>query len=159
MLRHAHPRRQGDLGEAAAIDWLTRTGANVLVPLFHSPDYDLVGDYGDRLVRVQVKTSTHFVNGRFRVQLCTRGGNQSWTGVVKRLDASRYDWLFVLTEGGERWCIPATAVEGTSGILVGGPKYEAFVVRDEDAPAHAERLLEWPVSPGGAPELESRAGL
>jgi hypothetical protein len=29
LLRHDHLRRQGDLGEAAAIEWLTRTGANV----------------------------------------------------------------------------------------------------------------------------------
>jgi hypothetical protein len=149
MLRHAHPRRQGDLGEAAAIEWLTRTGANVLVPLFHSADYDLVGDYGDRLVRVQVKTSTHVVNSRFRVQLCTRGGNQSWSGLVKRLEASRYDWLFVLVEGGDRWCIPAAAVEGTTAILLGGPKYAPFAARDEDAGALARRLLEWPYKPQG----------
>jgi len=32
-------RQQGDLGEASAIEWLTRQGATVLVPLGHSPDY------------------------------------------------------------------------------------------------------------------------
>ncbi|MDQ6914854.1 MAG: group I intron-associated PD-(D/E)XK endonuclease [Actinomycetota bacterium] len=159
MLRHTHPRRQGDLGEAAAIDWLTRGGANVLVPLFHSADYDLVGDYGARLVRVQVKTSTFFRNGRFEVCVCTAGGNQSWNGIVKRFHPSRCDWLFVLVEGGDRWCIPAGAVDGTTSILVGGPKYAPFAVRDEDAQALAERLLEWPLFPGGAPTLESRAGL
>jgi len=30
-------RRQGDLGEASAIDWLTRQGATVWAPLGHSP--------------------------------------------------------------------------------------------------------------------------
>jgi hypothetical protein len=45
MLRHVHPRRQGDLGEAAAIEWLTRVGAGVFFPLFHSPDVDLVAEF------------------------------------------------------------------------------------------------------------------
>lgn len=50
MFGDAHSRRQGDLGEAAAIDWLTRQGADVLVPLFHSPDYDLAAEVeGDLL--------------------------------------------------------------------------------------------------------------
>ena len=35
-------RQQGDLGEASAIDWLTRVGATVSVQLGHSPDYDLI---------------------------------------------------------------------------------------------------------------------
>jgi len=133
MLRHTHPRRQGDLGEAAAIDWLTRTGANVLVPLFHSPDYDLVADYGDELVRVQVKTSTFVRNGRFEVCLCTAGGNRSWSGLVKRFDPSRYDLLFVLVEGGRRWCIPSEAIGGSTSILVGGPKYASYELGSESS--------------------------
>ena len=51
-------RQQGDLGEASAIEWLTRQGAIVCVPLGHSPDIDLIADYDGRLVRVQVKTTT-----------------------------------------------------------------------------------------------------
>src|SRR2546426_824766 len=63
VLRQTHPRRQGDLGEAAAIAYLTEAGAKVLIPLFHSPDYDLVAEYEQRLLRVQVKTSTSRQNG------------------------------------------------------------------------------------------------
>ncbi len=58
MDRLINRRQQGDLGEASAIEWLTRQGARVSTPLGHSPDYDLIAEFGERLLRVQVKTST-----------------------------------------------------------------------------------------------------
>ena len=33
---------------------------------------------------------------------------------------------------GRRWFIPATVVEGGSGLLLGGPKYEAYEVERDD---------------------------
>lgn len=123
------PRRQGDEGELSAMEWLTRAGALVSKPLFECSDYDLVADFFDgRLLRVQVKTSGQFRKGRFEVAICTRGGNQSWSGLVKRLDATRCDALFVHVGDGRRWFIPAAELGGTSGIRLGGPKYAAFEV-------------------------------
>jgi hypothetical protein len=55
-------------------------------------------------------------------------GNQSWNGIVKRFSAVRCDGLFVLVADGRRWFIPATAVDGGSGILLGGPKYAEYEV-------------------------------
>ena len=89
------PRRQGDAGELSAMQWLVGAGATVWIPVLAAPDYDLIADFGDRLVRVQVKTSTCWSRNRFIVALCTRGGNQSWNGIVKRLDATRCDAVFV----------------------------------------------------------------
>ena len=57
-----------------------------------------------------------------------RGGNQSWNGVVKRLDATRCDYLFVHVGDGRRWFIPARALGGGSAIALGGPKYAEFEV-------------------------------
>jgi hypothetical protein len=68
------PRRQGDAGELSAINWLFSAGADVNVPLFTNPDVDLIADFGDRVERVQVKTSTCWRNGRWNVTLCARGG-------------------------------------------------------------------------------------
>lgn len=96
------PRRQGDLGEVSAMQWLVAAGAFVWVPLVSAPDYDLIAQFGDRLARVQVKTSTCWTNERFIVALCTRGGNQSWNGIVKRLDAKRCDAVFVHVGDGRR---------------------------------------------------------
>jgi hypothetical protein len=121
-------REQGDFGERAAVIWLLGNGANVAYPFGHSPDWDLIAEFDGRLHRVQVKTSTFASRGRWQVQLATRGGNQSWNGTIKRLDASRCDYLFALVGDGRQWFIPAEALGGGSTILLGGPKYAAFEV-------------------------------
>jgi hypothetical protein len=123
-----NPRRQGDLGEFSAMCWLFEHGYDVYLPFGHSPDVDLIGLRGSDISRVQVKTSTVRRNGRWEVTICTRGGNQSWNGLVKRFSASRCDALFVLVADGRRWFIPSDRVEGGSGLLLGGPKYAAYEV-------------------------------
>jgi hypothetical protein len=126
-------RQQGDLGEASAIEWLTRRGAVVSLPVGHSPDYDLIAEMEGRLLRVQVKTSTYqssTPNGhrRWAVAIRTNGGNQSWTGITKRFDSTRVDALFVLVGDGRRWFVPASAVEGTNTLNLGGRKYSEFEI-------------------------------
>jgi hypothetical protein len=93
-----------------------------------SPDIDLVAEIDERLVRVQVKTCGLKRNGRWEVALCTRGGNRSWSGVVKRFSSARVDFLFVHVADGRRWFIPAEAVSGGTAIILGGPKYATFEV-------------------------------
>jgi hypothetical protein len=129
-----HPRRQGDLGEAGAIQWLTSVGAVVSFPLFHSPDYDLIADLGDRPLRVQVKTSTckESRTDHFAVQLATYGGNQSWTGLVKKFDFSRFDFLFVLVADGRRWFIPSSEIQASRSITVGGDRYSEFRIGETE---------------------------
>jgi hypothetical protein len=126
------PREQGDIGERAALYWLVAQGAHVSIPFGHSPHYDLIADFGDRLARVQVKSSACRQKERWAVTLCTRGGNQSWSGVVKKLDLDRFDFLFVLVADGRQWFIPAHRVEGGRGMLLGGPKYSEFEVEPGD---------------------------
>jgi hypothetical protein len=128
MFGSVNPRRQGDLGEYSAVEWLGSRGYPVWIPLGHSPDCDLVTEIGGRLVRVQVKTSTVRVKDRFHVALRTSGGNQSWSGVAKRFSAERCDWLFVLVGDGRRWFIPSEEVGGATVVVLGGPKYAAYEV-------------------------------
>jgi hypothetical protein len=128
MFGCVNPRRQGDLGEVSAIEWLVSRGYPVWLPLGHSPDVDLVTEIDGRLARVQVKTSTFLCEARFHVALRTSGGNQSWNGLVKRFSAERCDWLFAVVADGRRWFIPASAVDGGTSIRLGGPKYAAFEV-------------------------------
>ena len=111
------------------MEWLGSIGACVCVPIGHSPDYDLVADLDGRLVTVQVKTSRcRTPAGRFQIQLETRGGNQSWSGVSKRFEAGRSDYLFVLVADGRRWFIPTDAIEAHTAICLGGPKYAEYEV-------------------------------
>ncbi len=104
-------------------------GWDVFVPTGHTRHADFMADDGQRPIRVQVKTSSyHGPNTTWQVAICTRGGNQSWSGVVKRFSAAHCDELFVVVADGRRWRIPAGAVEGTRGINVGGRKYGEFEV-------------------------------
>ena len=126
-------RRQGDLGEASAIEWFTRLGATVFLPFGHSPDVDLVVHLERQLLRVQVKTSAQFEetpNGQLRriVSLRTCGGNQSWSGIAKKIDPTRVDLLFVLTGDGRRWLIPSDRLDSRNAIRLGGTKYSEHEV-------------------------------
>jgi hypothetical protein len=115
------------------MEWLAAKGALVWIPLGHSPDVDLIAELDGRLLRVQVKTSTYRVetpngHGRWQVAIATSGGNQSWNGAAKEFDASRVEYLFVLSGDGRRWFIPATVIEGSRAILLGGTKYSEFEI-------------------------------
>jgi hypothetical protein len=110
------------------MEWLGSRGYAGFYPIGHSPDCDLIIDDGEALQRVQVKTTTQWRNRRWEVVLCTRGGNQSWTGLVKHFSPSRCDRLFVLVADGRRWFIPASAIAAGSKIVLGGPKYGEFEV-------------------------------
>lgn len=109
--------------------WLVSQGATVCLPIRHCRDCDLIADWGDGPpVRVQVKTSACFSNNRWVVAVCTRGGNRSWSGVVKKLDPAGYDNLFVHVGDGRRWYIPSSVVDGGCGTLPRRP--EVRPVRD-----------------------------
>ena len=121
------PRGQGDRGEQLAAFWFGARGATVFMPFFHNPrDFDFIVDWGEGVQRIQVKTSTQFRNGRWDVSVCTRGGNRSWSGLVKHLDPSQYEYLFVVVADGRQWLIPSAEVEGGSHVCLGGPKYEKY---------------------------------
>jgi PD-(D/E)XK endonuclease len=123
------PRQQGDLGELSAMTWLTQKGADVFRPILHSPDVDLIALFPHDLIRVEVKTSNqHQPNARWPVVISTRGGNQSWEGLVKYFDPTRCDYLFVHVGDGRRWFIPTEALECRSALMLGGPKYSEFEI-------------------------------
>jgi hypothetical protein len=123
-----HWRRQGELGELSAREWFASKGAIVCFPIGHSPDWDFIAQLDGRLLRVQVKSCIAFYNARWNVSVCTRGGNQSWNGIVKRFDPATCDYLFAVVGDGRRWCIPASALGGKTSVALGGPKYAEFEV-------------------------------
>jgi len=48
--------------------------------------------------------------------------------VVKYSDPQRCDFLFVHVGDGRRWFIPTAALDGKSGLNLGGPKYSQFEI-------------------------------
>lgn len=125
-------RVQGDIGELSAMEWLASKNAVVWIPFTHSPHVDLMAEFDDSLIRIQVKTSTYHGakrgSDRWQVSIATNGGNRSWTGLAKRFDPRLVDYLFVLVGDGRRWFIPANHVEGSRGLTLGGAKYSEYEV-------------------------------
>jgi hypothetical protein len=125
------------------MEWLASKGAHIFVPIGHSPDVDLIAEVNGRLLRVEVKTSTCRTEaGNWAVSISTRGGNQSWTGLVKYFEAGRCEYMFVHVGDGRRWFVPAGELEGRSSIHVGGPKYSEFEVEP------GRRMPTGPTKPG-----------
>jgi hypothetical protein len=131
--RAVNRRVQGDIGELSAMEWLASRGATVWTPSNHSPHVDLMAEWDEKLIRVQVKTSTFrgaIKSGeeRWKIAIATNGGNRSWTGLTKRFDPAKVDYLFVLVGDGRRWFIPAHLVEAARSLALGGTKYSEFEV-------------------------------
>lgn len=115
------------------MEWLGSKGATVWVPFNHSPHVDLMAEWEEALIKVQVKTSTFrgpVKSGeqRWKISIATNGGNRSWTGLAKKFDPTRVDYLFVLVGDGRRWFIPAPFIEAVRSIALGGTKYSEFEV-------------------------------
>lgn len=115
------------------MEWLASRGATVWVPFNHSPHIDLMAEWDNKLIRVQVKTSTFrgtIKSGgeRWKIAIATNGGNRSWTGLTKKFDPAKVDYLFVLVGDGRRWFIPAHLVEAARSLALGGTKYSEFEV-------------------------------
>ena len=125
-IRRDNPRHQGEIGLSDAIGWFGRRGMTVSVPLADNQPYDLVIDVDDGgLARVQVKTTTYRAgSGNWSATLITAGGNQSFH-TRKPFDAALVDLVYVLTDDGDRYVIPATAIAATRSITLGA-KWQAF---------------------------------
>jgi hypothetical protein len=93
MLFEMNRKEQGAIGVAKAVAYYGEHGYAVFVPVSDIRRYDLLIDDGRRIQRVEVKT-TNRPNGE--VNLRTLGGNQSWSGVVKRLSSDDCDLVFLV---------------------------------------------------------------
>ncbi|HVM21429.1 MAG TPA: group I intron-associated PD-(D/E)XK endonuclease, partial [Egibacteraceae bacterium] len=127
-IRRRNPRLQGLLGLSAAIDWFTRAGYFVAIPLNDSQPWDLVvEDQSGVVSRVQVKTTVYRnARGRFVVTLATAGGNQSFH-TRKPFDRSKSELLFVMTDERDVYVIPCAKLDPRASLSL-GEKYERYRV-------------------------------
>lgn len=117
-------KQQGDIGVASAIYHYTSQGHTVCVPLTDNARYDLVVDMGG-LRRVQVKTTGYQERGFYRVQLSTQGGNRSWDGTKKFIDADECDIVYVYCLDGTVYEFPVNVAAGRASITL-SQKYEEY---------------------------------
>lgn len=127
MFKQVNSKKQGDVGLGVAIAWFV-TDYTVSIPLTDSQDYDLIVDKENSLYRVQVKTTSDKTEyGIYKVELRVKGGNKSGTGKIKKFDNKKVDLLFVLTDNGNKYCIPTKLINSDSTINL-GDKYAEYKV-------------------------------
>lgn len=120
-------KEQGDIGVAHAIYWYTCQGFKVSIPNTDSTRYDLIVDKNGSLFRVQCKTTGQIDKGSYRVDLRTRGGNQSWNGLSSQISIEETDLVWVSTLEGGAWEFPVSLCAGKSTISLGN-RYETYRV-------------------------------
>lgn len=129
-MKNNNTRKQGDIGVSSAIYYFTSIGNIVSLPLTEASKYDLLRDDGEKILRVQCKTSRYMNKGRsaYQVVLKTAGGNRSWGGVISNLSSAYCDEVFVLTGDGRMFNIPISVLDGRGAIAISGTilQYEVF---------------------------------
>lgn len=120
-------KQQGNIGIGIAIAYFTQKLYTVSLPLNDSQDYDLVVDDG-KLHKVQVKTcSFKTKNGSYEVLLKTCGGNQSFHS-IKHFDSSKIDFVFIVTDDGDKYLIPGVELLNNKSSITLGKKWEKYKI-------------------------------
>jgi len=104
---------RGNIGLSSAIDYFTRLGYIVSIPLNDSQKYDLIVDSGKVLQRVQVKTTSkkQSDSNNYIVKLDSQAHN-----FVSKFDNTAIELLYILTEMDEIYIIPASVIESKTAI-------------------------------------------
>jgi hypothetical protein len=120
-------RQQGEIGIGYAISYFLEQGWGVSIPLTDSQDYDLIIEIENNLYKVQVKT-TYCVgkSGRYQASLKSTHSNTKRAKII-RLSERIIDYIFVLTESGDRYFIPRIAITSETCIVL-GDKWKEYKV-------------------------------
>lgn len=130
MLKQKNSKKQGDVGLGVAIGWFTVKGWTVCVPLTDSQDYDLLVDDGEKINRIFVRTTrvkSRNKSGGYCLELRVKGGNLSGKGKVKYFSPELVDYVFALTDSGDKYFIPSSSITAKSGIVL-GKEYQEYLV-------------------------------
>lgn len=120
-------KQQGDVGVAMAIAYYTKEGYVVCYPLTDNARYDLIVEKDGVISRVQCKCTDAIEKGSYNVNLRTSGGNQSWSGTIKKISADETDILFVYSMDGASYQFPPEVFDGRSKIAL-GKQYQIYRV-------------------------------
>ena len=124
-------KQQGDIGVAKAIFYYTASGYIVSIPNTDNSKYDLVVDKLGTIYRVQVKTTTYKTEyGIYQAALKTMGGNRSGQK-ISNMSSDNIDLVFILTEEGSMYEIPATNIGSGASINLGKDKSIYLVSLDK----------------------------
>ena len=121
-------KKQGDIGLGVAISHFSCLGYTVLIPLTDSQDYDLAFDDGEKINKVQVKTTSFKDSGENYAitNLSVKGGNKSHY-TTKVFDKNSVDYLFILTERNEKYLIPTESLNNKHQITLNEDRRQYLV--------------------------------
>lgn len=127
MKNMKNSKLQGNVGIGQAIAYFTAKGYIISIPINDSQNYDLIIDDGNKLNKVQVKTTRYLVSSSsYQVELRTRthyhGKFYSEKGLGKDIDL-----VFILCENGDRYLIPRKEIKAETAITVGN-KYKKYLI-------------------------------
>ena len=124
-------KMQGTVGLGRAISYFTTNGYTISLPLNDSQDYDLIVDDGEKLQRVQVKTTNaKNVSGTYHLNLRVLGGNSKKNFVHKTNSQISYDLLFAVCGDGRMYLIPKQSISHLENTVALGDirkDFEVFV--------------------------------
>ena len=116
--------KQGTVGVASAIFEFCKRDWFVSIPINDIQKYDLVLDQGNGLKKVQVKTTKSKMHNNYVVQLKTILTNKN-INIIKNLDTSNIDYLFILCEDSSKYFIPSNKIASKCALSL-GKKYEEY---------------------------------
>lgn len=124
-------KAQGTVGLGSAIEYFTRNNYIISLPLNDSQDYDLIVDDGNKLQKVQVRTSdAKSKHGSYNVSVRVSGGSATKRNQIRKAGTDmKYDLLFALCGDGSKYLIPKEAFKNCrSYIVVGNKSYTEYKV-------------------------------
>jgi hypothetical protein len=126
-----HTVAQGKLGMVYAIKALAETGFSISIPLIDDQPYDLVADDGDRLYRVQVKSTQYKGGGpNYVVQIKHVHHNRS-ENIIRRFDNTKVDLMVCVTSEANVFIIPADVIT-SKNVLTLNSKYAKYEVTNKE---------------------------
>ncbi len=118
---------QGNIGVAMAIAYYVKCGYTVSIPLNDSQNYDLVVDMESVLFKIQVKTTKNITSsGSYEVELRNKGGTSG--SVYGRVCNSDIDYVFIVTNAGTMYNIPASALKNNTTSVSLGSRMDEYKV-------------------------------
>lgn len=118
MLENLSTVQQGTVGVGAAVYEFTKRNWCVSIPVNDIQAYDLVVDDGTDLKKVQVKTTRFMPKGCYVVQLKSVRPNRT-TNIIKQIDNTSFDYLFVLCADESKYLIPSESITAKNSINLG----------------------------------------
>lgn len=122
MLSNLSSSKQGNIGMTRAIYEYSKLGYHIFLPFAETEKYDFVMDDGEKLLKVQVKTSRYKRYRGYRVNI---GGTHGQEG---RKDKD-YDLLFALLDNDQCYSIPVSHLRNTHNVSLGNGNFKQFLLK------------------------------